>query len=104
VSVPVTTHVLDTAAGRPAAGVEVVLERAEADGWERVASAATDADGRVSDLGAVLAGRHRLRFDVAARSPLYPQVTVEFVVGGDEDHLHLPLLLSPFGYTTYRGS
>jgi 5-hydroxyisourate hydrolase len=99
----VTTHVLDTSAGHPARGVAVVLERAAGDGWELVGRADTDADGRVRDLGPVAAGRHRLRFDTAAYSAFYPEVTVQFAVG-DEDHLHLPLLLNPYGYSTYRGS
>lgn len=106
-SVPVSTHVLDTAAGRPAMGVPVVLERATHRGWEEVGSGATGADGRVAELGAALAGRHRLRFDTAAYfggEPFYPEVTVQFEVSGSERHLHLPLLLSPFGYSTYRGS
>jgi 5-hydroxyisourate hydrolase len=81
----------------------VVLERSTGDGWELVGQAHTDADGRVGDLGPVAAGLHRLRFDTAAYSAFYPEVSVQFVVG-DEDHLHLPLLLNPYGYSTYRGS
>ena len=96
-----STHVLDTAAGRPAAGVDVVLESADG---AVLASGTTDADGRVGALGEDLApGVHRLRFATAAHSPFYPEVVVAFVVG-DDDHYHVPLLLSPFGYSTYRGS
>ena len=100
----VTTHVLDTAAGRPAAGVPVTLE---ADGGV-LASATTGADGRVGDLGPDLLapGTYRLRFDTAAYagdSAFFPEVVVAFVVEGDAHH-HVPLLLSPFGYSTYRGS
>jgi 5-hydroxyisourate hydrolase len=109
----ITTHVLDTARGRPAAGVPVVLERAGADGWEPVGSGATDADGRLRDLtaeGTQLAdGRYRLTFDTGAyfrdrgEAAFYPEVAVVFTVAGHEHH-HVPLLLSPFGYSTYRGS
>ena len=91
----ITTHVLDTARGRPAAGVPVALEGA--------GGAVTDADGRAS-LGEVGPGRHRLVFEVGALSPFYPEVSIVFVVAEAEDHLHVPLLLSPYGYTTYRGS
>ena len=100
----VSTHVLDTAAGRPAAGVPVTLE--SADGV--VATATTDADGRVPDLGPerLAPGTYRLRFDTrayAGGAAFFPEVVVAFVVQGDA-HLHVPLLLSPFGYSTYRGS
>ena len=109
----ITTHVLDTARGGPAAGVPVVLERATDDGWDPVGSGATDADGRLRDLiadGASVAdGRYRLTFDTGAyfrdrgEAAFYPEVAVVFTVAGDEHH-HVPLLLSPFGYSTYRGS
>ena len=101
----ITTHVLDTARGRPAAGVPVLLERAVDTGWQGVGRGTTDADGRVGDLLAVHPeeGRYRLTFDTGAYSRFYPEVTVTFVVAGEE-HYHVPLLLSPFGYSTYRGS
>jgi 5-hydroxyisourate hydrolase len=107
----ITTHVLDTAAGRPAAGVGVVLERAGDGGWEALGRGATDADGRIGDLlgGPATGGRFRLTFDTAGHFAaagargFYPEVSVVFEVAGDE-HVHVPLLLSPFGYTTYRGS
>jgi 5-hydroxyisourate hydrolase len=109
----ITTHVLDTARGRPAAGVPVVLERATVDAWELLGTGATDADGRLRDLvpaGAPLVdGRYRLTFDTAAyfrtvgETGFYPEVSVVFTVAGAEHH-HVPLLLSPFGYSTYRGS
>jgi 5-hydroxyisourate hydrolase len=102
-SVRVTTHVLDTSAGRPAEGVRVVLERAAGDGWELVGQADTGSDGRAGDFAPVAGGRHRLRFGTAAHSAFFPEVIVQFAVG-DEDHLHLPLLLNPYGYSTYRGS
>ena len=105
----VTTHVLDTARGRPAAGVPVLLERAEGDGWRTVGRGVTDADGRVGDLAGTGTepGRHRLTFDVRAHlgdGGFYPEVSVVFVVTDADAHCHVPLLLSPFGYSTYRGS
>jgi 5-hydroxyisourate hydrolase len=101
----VTTHVLDTAAGRPAAGVTVTLER---DDGTVLATGATDADGRVRALGPsrLDPATYRLRFDTAAylgSRAFFPEVVIAFRVDGD-DHLHVPLLLSPFGYSTYRGS
>jgi 5-hydroxyisourate hydrolase len=100
----ITTHVLDTAHGRPAAGVRVVLERGDDDGWAQVATATTDADGRARDLGAVAPGQHRLTFDTGALSSFYPRVVIHFTVAAGEEHYHVPLLLSPYGYSTYRGS
>ena len=113
----ITTHVLDVARGRPAAGVAVVLERSqggEPEAWQSIGRGLTDADGRVKTLlepGAVLvAGIHRLSFatgayfaaqDVAA---FYPEVRITFTVTDPAQHHHVPLLLSPFGYSTYRGS
>jgi 5-hydroxyisourate hydrolase len=94
-----STHVLDTAAGRPAAGVPVTLS--DTDG-ATLADAVTDADGRVGSLGGELAsGTYRLRFGVDG--PFYPEVVVAFTIAVDEHH-HVPLLLSPYGYSTYRGS
>ncbi len=97
----VTTHVLDTAAGRPAAGVSVTLERDD----DVVARGTTDADGRLATLGPdhLESATYRLRFDTSAHSRFFPEVVIAFAVAGD-DHFHVPLLLSPFGYTTYRGS
>jgi 5-hydroxyisourate hydrolase len=102
----ITTHVLDTSRGGPAAGVPVVLERAVDSGWQPVGRGNTDADGRVSDLLETPpeAGRYRLIFDTGAYSRFYPEVTVTFVVEHGQGHYHVPLLLSPFGYSTYRGS
>jgi 5-hydroxyisourate hydrolase len=95
----VTTHVLDTAAGRPAAGIPVRL----LSGHEVLASGTTDADGRVAALGPeqLAPGDYRLEFDVA--TPFLPRVVIEFRVA-DAGHYHVPVLLSPYGYTTYRGS
>ena len=102
-----STHVLDTAGGRPAAGLRITLE--SADGTV-LAEAVTDADGRVGDLAAdLVAEDHVLRFGTGAwfadrgTTAFYPEVVVTFAVGDDE-HYHVPLLLSPFGYSTYRGS
>jgi 5-hydroxyisourate hydrolase len=110
---PLTTHVLDTARGRPAAGLAVRLERCRGDRWTELSRRRTDGDGRVGDLlapGALEAGVYRLVFatgDYFAASGtrgFYPQVTVEFEVTAAGEHHHVPLLLSPFGYSTYRGS
>ena len=109
----VTTHVLDTASGRPAAGLRVTLEARAGDGWTVVGEGVTDADGRVPGLatpGSLRAGAHRLTFATgdwfAAEgvAGFYPEVTVVFVISDPGDHHHVPLLLSPFGYSTYRGS
>ena len=104
----ITTHVLDTSRGRPAVGVPVVLERAVGSGWEPVGRGSTDADGRASDLLATAPepGRYRLTFDTGSylEAGFYPEVAVTFAVRAGEDHYHVPLLLSPFGYSTYRGS
>jgi 5-hydroxyisourate hydrolase len=108
----ITTHVLDTARGRPAAGVSVTLERLAGTGqWEVASAGRTDADGRLSVLtGTVTPGTYRLLFEIAAyfhvdgRRAFYPHVTIAFDVAEGDAHSHVPLLLSPFGYTTYRGS
>ena len=105
----VTTHVLDTALGRPAAGVPVALQR---DDGSVLAKATTDDDGRVADLGPehLDAGNYRVVLDTAAyfeatgQSGFYPEVTVMFTVADPAQHYHVPVLLSPFGYSTYRGS
>ena len=99
-----STHVLDTALGRPAAGVPVLLLDASGGG---VADGVTDSDGRVASLGGDLAaGTYTLRFAVAGYQPdgFYPEVSVTFTVAVEESHYHVPLLLSPYGYSTYRGS
>lgn len=111
----ITTHVLDTALGRPAAGVPVMLEARGAEGgWRVVGRGHTDADGRLRDLlppdSALSAGHYRLTFDAAAyfaargAEGFYTEVSVTFVVRDAAAHYHVPLLLSPYGYTTYRGS
>ena len=108
----VTTHVLDAGAGRPAAGVAVRLERLAGVACELVAEGRTDADGRASDLGPEVLppGTYRLTFATGEwfaaqdRTTFYPQVVVVFLLGEDRTHHHVPLLLSPFAYSTYRGS
>jgi len=98
-----STHVLDIAQGRPAPGLRVELLF----GGGQVAAGVTDADGRVAPLGGDLeAGSYALRFDTGGYlgpDAFYPEVVVTFAVGADE-HYHVPLLLSPYGYSTYRGS
>lgn len=99
-----STHVLDAALGRPAVGVPVRLLR----GDTILAEAVTDDDGRVRDLGEHDVGTYRLVFDTAAyfagRPSFYPEVVVTFTVVDAGQHHHVPLLLSPFAYSTYRGS
>jgi 5-hydroxyisourate hydrolase len=111
---PITTHVLDTARGRPAAGIAVRLERHDERGWTVLADRVTDSDGRVRDLlpagAAVGTGRYRLVFDTGrylaagGAKAFYPDVTVAFEIHESGEHHHVPLLLSPYGYSTYRGS
>jgi 5-hydroxyisourate hydrolase len=102
-----STHVLDATSGRPAAGVPLRLERPDGTSSDAV----TDSDGRVAKLADGLAeGVYRLVFDTGAyfagcgAATFYPQVVVTFAVTGSEQHYHVPLLLSPFAYSTYRGS
>lgn len=109
----ISTHVLDTARGRPAAGIPVLLERLDGTATE-VGRGETDADGRVRALlpeGAdVEAGLYRLTFETgpyleaSAGGGFYPEVSVIFRIAHGGQHHHVPLLLSPFGYSTYRGS
>jgi 5-hydroxyisourate hydrolase len=97
-----STHVLDTARGMPAAGVPVRLTREDG---SPVADGVTDADGRLRDWVSEVdwvPGRYRLTFETGG--PFFPVVAVEFVVADTGRHHHVPLLLSPYGYTTYLGS
>jgi 5-hydroxyisourate hydrolase len=107
----ISTHVLDTMRGTPAAGLAVALHRREPDGdWKELAQSVTDPDGRVRDLTDedLEPGEYRLEFDTrpyferSGLSAFYPTVSVVF--NFEEGNLHVPLLLSPFGYTTYRGT
>jgi 5-hydroxyisourate hydrolase len=106
----ISTHVLDTTRGRPAPGVPVRLDRYNGEGWQRLAEAETDGDGRLADLPAWDAGTYRLRFGTgryfAGRGveTFYPEVTVVFVITDPGENHHVPLLVGPYGYTTYRGS
>jgi 5-hydroxyisourate hydrolase len=97
-----STHVLDTALGKPAAGIAVRLESRSGDALD---SGTTDADGRIGSLGGELApAEYVLRFDTAAYvAGFFPEVVIVFTVSDDRHH-HVPLLLSPYGYSTYRGS
>ncbi len=102
-----STHVLDTGFGEPASGIAVRLQREYEGGWVEIASGMTDADGRLRDWvpdEQWAAGTYRLVFDTAARSAFFPEVTVLFFVSEPSRHHHVPLLLSPYGYSTYRGS
>jgi 5-hydroxyisourate hydrolase len=111
---PITTHVLDTARGVPAAGVRVTLAFESAPGtWTREGEGTTDADGRLRTLlpaGAPRAGAYRITFDVGTYfgsqnvTTFWSSIVIEFVVTDTTRHLHVPLLVSPFGYSTYRGS
>ncbi|QDU28282.1 5-hydroxyisourate hydrolase precursor [Anatilimnocola aggregata] len=111
---PITTHILDVSRGKPAAGVAVRLELWENTGqWQLCGTGTTNDDGRVVNLldrASMVQGRYRLTFDTGnyyaelQASTFYPQVTVEFIVTATSEHYHVPLLLSPFGYSTYRGS
>jgi hydroxyisourate hydrolase len=105
----VTTHVLDNALGSPAAGVAVALSGPDGD---IIATGETDADGRVAYLGpeALPAGDYRIEFQTGAyfaasgRQTFFPRVTIEFILADAAAHYHVPLLISPFAYSTYRGS
>jgi 5-hydroxyisourate hydrolase len=110
----ITTHVLDTSRGRPAAGVRVVLQYDVRNEWQVVGRGATDADGRLRtlmpDSTPAAPGVYRLVFDTQAYfesqgvRTFYPHVVVTFEIVDGDAHYHVPLLLSPYGYTTYRGT
>lgn len=111
----ISTHVLDTSRGKPSAGVAVRLDRRDASGaWTLISKSKTDSDGRCGQLLAedkeYRAGEYRIVFETGhyfrshGADGLYPYVEIAFVVHNGEAHYHIPLLLSPNGYTTYRGS
>lgn len=110
----ITTHILDTAAGSPAAGVTVALAFQDGEKWQAVATGVTNSDGRVADLcdagSELAAGIYRLRFATGeyfqrrGEPVFYPRVDVVFQLAAGGSHYHVPLLLAPFGYSTYRGS
>lgn len=111
----ITTHILDTSRGRPAGGVLVVLESRSAEGdWTMIGQGMTDVDGRLRELlpkdAPLEAATYRLTFDTGAYfsrqniESFYPEVTIVFTVRHAGEHYHVPLLLNPYGYSTYRGS
>ncbi len=108
----ISTHVLDTSRGRPAAGIEVRLERREGTAWVVAGEGTTDADGRVRSLlpGDASPGTYRLRFEIApyfadlGQPAFFPVVEVAFSVSTAGERVHVPLLVSPYAYSTYRGS
>lgn len=112
---PITTHVLDTSLGLPAQGMRVTIEcQDKPSGWKRLAQGETDADGRVTDLlpenVKLMTGVYRLTFDTLRYfggrkvQTFYPYISIVFEIHDPSAHYHVPLLLSPYGYTTYRGS
>lgn len=110
---PITTHILDTALGRPAQGVPVHLDIWRDGTWTEVGRGETDADGRFKGLmpaGALEAATYRITFETGAyfeaqgRPGFYPFVPVVFEITAPDQHYHVPLLLNPYGYSTYRGS
>lgn len=110
-AVGISTHVLDTVSGLPATGMAVTLETSGEDGWTVAAQGTTDADGRIGPLGSVPHGLGRLRFatgewfaGAGLGATSFPEVVVTFAAEPSDETLHIPLLLAPHGYTTYRGS
>ena len=110
----ITTHILDTARGGPAVGVTVILEMRQASEWIPIGRGATDEQGRLLTLtdGRPLApGTYRLTFDTGTyhrdhgiATPFFPEVKIAFNVRDTDEQFHVPLLVSPFGYSTYRGA
>lgn len=111
---PITTHILDTGNGKPAAGVPVTLDKEAAGEFSRLGEGVTDADGRVKDLlgddHKLEAGIYKISFATAKyykdlnQKTFYPEASIVFEVEATDEHYHVPLLLSGFGYSTYRGS
>jgi 5-hydroxyisourate hydrolase len=103
-----STHVLDAVRGRPAAGIAVTLHVRSTDGWSPLADAVTDVDGRIAAFtDALPVGVYRLSFETESLfggDCFYPEVTIAFRVTDPAAHHHVPLLLSPYAYSTYRGS
>lgn len=111
----ITTHILDTSTGSPARGVPIILEMQTPENqWQQLGKGTTDGDGRLRDLlpteHALAIGTYRLSFDTETYfraqnvEGFYPYVTVVFSILDTDGHYHIPLLLSPYGYSTYRGS
>lgn len=110
---PITTHILDVSLGKPAQGIECRLEKlADGQNWNEVGKAVTNSDGRIENFAdfSLNEGTYRIEFltknyFVQKNTPsFYPSVTVVFEIQDRNSHYHVPLLLSPFGYSTYRGS
>ena len=111
---PITTHVLDTSKGCPAENVPIQLESWIKSEWQMLGHGLTNTDGRLTNLlepGSLAKGNYRISFDVQKyyssqniQSFFYPMVRIEFEIQNPDQHYHVPLLLSPFGYSTYRGS
>lgn len=110
---PLSAHILNQQTGKPAQGVEVTLEQKQVDGWKMLNSATTDADGRIKALypeQTPVAGDYRVVFKTAKyfsnqkQESFFPEIPVEFHISSTEEHYHIPLLLSQYGYSTYRGS
>ena len=108
----ITTHILDTSKGKPAEGVTITLYSGNSDTWKEIARGVTNSDGRIADLvknGLLQHGVYKMRFetkeyfDKKQITTFYPHVDIVFDITTDE-HYHIPLLLNPFGYSTYRGS
>ena len=108
-----TTHILDTSKGKPAAGITVILFQQHNNEWGNIAAGKTNSDGRIPDLlqaeSVLSSGTYKLRFETKTYfdnqniQSFYPFVEIVFFIS-DASHYHLPLLLNPFGYSTYRGS
>ncbi len=107
-------HVLDSSKGKPAVGLTVVLEQAKGDAWQKLAEGQTDANGRLDKLLPAdkppAAGVYRVRFESGAyfaaskTKTFYPHIVIIFEIENPKEHHHVPLILSPFGYSTYRGN
>jgi 5-hydroxyisourate hydrolase len=110
----ITTHVLDLGLGAPAGGITVILELRQQSEWTPVGRGVTDDHGRLvtlTDNFTIVPGTYRLAFDIATyhrnqgfTTPFFPEAKITFSVRDTDDHYHVPLVLSPFGYSTYRGS
>ena len=106
----ISTHILDTSRGNPAKGIKLTLQKKEKDGWQDVATGTTNSDGRFSFEGETNAGVYQILFEVEgyfkgiSRSDFYTQIPVVFTVEDTKKKYHIPLLLNPFGYSTYRGT
>ena len=109
----ISTHVLDTAIGRPAVGVAITLERMNGDSWSETVGGVTNSDGRLGGLVSdddLATGTYRITFATGAyfsdrgETSFYPEVTIDFTVHDATEHHHVPLLVSPWSYSTYRGS